>query len=147
MNAAKLGGPVVDKAGQVVGLVVGDTVQASTIVPLEKLRAYVVPKPAGLTAAQAVVRAVAWPQSAIVPELLVATHTAGGARSQKLLGNYLTLENRHDFAALAGSVYSKRLVRVDHAGEGPAQPPDVVLLRPEDHRGRPGTPRTARTPG
>ena len=44
MNAEKLGGPVVDKAGQVVGIVVGDTVPAATIVGVDKLRGYVVPR-------------------------------------------------------------------------------------------------------
>ena len=49
------------------------------------------------------------PQTAIVPELLVAS-TPLAAEVQKLLGNYLTLENRHDFEALQ-ALYSKRLAR------------------------------------
>jgi hypothetical protein len=112
MNTAKLGGPIVDKSGQVIGLVTGDTVQASTIVPLEKLQEYVVPKAAGITPeAGGTCPRSRGPQTATVPDLLVAS-TPLAMESQKLLGNYLTLLNRHDFAGLRQQVYSQRLVRV-----------------------------------
>jgi hypothetical protein len=112
MNSAKLGGPIIDKTGQVVGLVTGDTVQASTIVPLDKLREYVAPKAVSLTAETGgTCPRSRGPQNAMVPELLVAS-TPLAVESQKTLGNYLTLENRHDFAALSQQVYSKRLARV-----------------------------------
>ncbi len=110
MNAAKLGGPVVDKAGQVVGLVVGDTVPASTIVGVDKLRGYVVPNASGITAdADRTCARSRGPQTGIVPELQVAS-TPLAVDAQKLLGSYLTLENRHDFEGLQ-ALYSKRLAK------------------------------------
>ncbi|MEV5962139.1 serine protease [Kribbella sp. NPDC051952] len=110
MNPAKLGGPVVDKAGQVVGLVVGDTVPASTIVGVDKLRGYIatgstdITPEAGGTCEQS-----RGPQAAIVPELQVAGTPLAG-EVQRLLGNYLTLENQRDFRALQ-AVYSQRLAK------------------------------------
>jgi hypothetical protein len=110
MNATKLGGPVVDKAGQVVGVVVGRTVQASTIVPLEKLRGYVAPRSTGITAvAGGSCEESRGPQTAIAPQLLVA-NTALAAEVQELLGNYLTLENKRNFPALQ-ALYSEQLAR------------------------------------
>ncbi|NIK57940.1 trypsin-like peptidase domain-containing protein [Kribbella shirazensis] len=110
MNAAKLGGPVVDKSGGLVGVVVGDTVQASTIVGLGKLRGYLAPAPTGLTvAAGGSCEQSRGPQAAIVPQLQVAG-TAPAVEAQRLLGNYLTLENQKDFRALQ-SLYSKGLAR------------------------------------
>ncbi|MEI8412398.1 MULTISPECIES: S1 family peptidase [unclassified Kribbella] len=107
MNAAKLGGPVVDKAGQVVGVVVGDTVPASTIIGVDKLREYVAPRSAGITARDGTCTQSRGPQSAIVPDLQVAS-TPLAAEAHRLLGNYLTLENQRDFTALQG-LYSKQL--------------------------------------
>ncbi|WP_460664966.1 S1 family peptidase [Kribbella swartbergensis] len=111
MNAAKLGGPVVDKSGRVVGLVTGETVATSTIVPVEKLRQYVAPNAAGLTPEPGgTCERSRGPQTAMVPDLLVAS-TPLAVESQKLLGTYLTLLNRHDFAGLRQQVYSRRLIR------------------------------------
>lgn len=107
MNAGKLGGPVVGKAGQVVGLVVGDTVPASTIVGVDKLRGYVVPRSTGITAGEGTCTASRGPQNGVVPDLQVA-RTPLAAEAQKLLANYLTLENKRNFAALQ-ALYSKRL--------------------------------------
>ena len=110
MNTAKLGGPVVDKAGQLVGLVVGDTVQdqhdraareAARVRRTERRR------PHGRNRAAPVTRS-RGPQNAIVPELLVAAHR-WRSRCRSLLGNYLTLENQHDFDGSCSSCYSKRL--------------------------------------
>jgi Trypsin-like peptidase domain len=110
MNATKLGSPVVDKTGRVVGLVVGDTVRASTIVPLEKLRGYAAPRSAGITAAAGgSCEESRGPQTPIAPELQVA-NTALAAEVQKLLGTYMTLENRRAFAALQ-PWYSEQLAR------------------------------------
>jgi hypothetical protein len=110
MNAAKLGGPIVDKRGQVVGLVTGDTVQASTIVDVGKLRGYVVPKSTGLTPEPGgTCERSRGPQTPIVPELQVA-NTPLAVEAQTVLGSYLSLENRHDFAALQ-AVYSQRLAK------------------------------------
>jgi hypothetical protein len=49
------------------------------------------------------------PQTGIVPELQVAS-TPLAVDAQKLLGTYLTLENRHDFEGLQ-ALYSKRLAK------------------------------------
>jgi hypothetical protein len=100
MNTAKLGGPVVDRSGQLVGVVVGDTVEASTIIPLDELSGYVAPKPTGLTIDNRDTCAASrGPQGAIAPELQVAS-TQLAVEVQKLLGAYLTLENKRDFPAL-----------------------------------------------
>ncbi|MFI6676368.1 serine protease [Kribbella sp. NPDC050470] len=111
LNTAKLGGPVVDKSGQVVGLVTGDTLTTSTIVPLDKLQGYVAAKPVGRTAEPpGTCKRSRGPQTAMLPELLVAA-TPLALESQKALGNFLTLENRHDFPALQQQVYSKAMTR------------------------------------
>ncbi|TDW81641.1 S1-C subfamily serine protease [Kribbella pratensis] len=110
MNAAKLGGPVVDKSGGLIGLVVGRTVQAGTVVGLDKLRGYVAPAPTGLTVAAVGTCAQSkGPQAAIAPVLQVA-NTPLAVEVQRLLGSYLTLENRQDFAALR-PLYSPRFAR------------------------------------
>ncbi|MEU4608739.1 serine protease [Kribbella sp. NPDC023972] len=110
MNTAKLGGPIIGKSGEVVGLVAGDTLATSSIVPLEKLRQYVVPKSTSITPeAGGTCERSRGPQSGMLPDLLVAS-TPLAVESQKLLGNYLTLLNRHDFAGLRQQVYSKRLI-------------------------------------
>jgi len=107
MNAEKLGGPVVDKADQVVGIVVGDTVPAATIVGVDKLRGYVVPRSTGITAGEGRCAASQGPQNGVVPELQVGS-TPLAVQAQKLLADYLTLENKRDFPALQ-ALYSKRL--------------------------------------
>src|SRR3954447_21974046 len=107
MNAAKLGGPVVNESAQLVGLVVGDTVASSTIIGVDKLRQYAAPKPTGLAiGADATCVESRGPQGAIVPELQVA-RTPLALEAQKLLGNYLTLENRRDFPAVQ-PLYSEK---------------------------------------
>ncbi|WP_233712272.1 trypsin-like peptidase domain-containing protein [Kribbella turkmenica] len=106
MSQSKLGGPVVDKSGHVVGLVAGDTAPTSAIVSLDRLRGYVAPEPTGMTAEPGgSCERSRGPQTAVLPELLVAS-TPLALEAQKLLGTYLTLENRHDFEALR-PVYSK----------------------------------------
>jgi hypothetical protein len=110
MNAAKLGGPVVDRSGQLVGLVSGKTVQAATIVPLARLRAYagttatgITPEPGGSCTSSR------GPQQPLAPELMVA-RTALAIEVQKLFAGYLTLENKRDFPALQ-ALYSTRLAK------------------------------------
>jgi hypothetical protein len=110
MNAAKLGGPVVDRSGQLVGLVTGRTVQAATIVPRAGLQGYagaaataVAPEPDGVCEFSK------GPQQPIAPDLLVA-RTALAIEVQKLFASYLTLENKRDFDALQG-IYSTQLAK------------------------------------
>ncbi|MEU8223413.1 serine protease [Kribbella sp. NPDC048915] len=110
MNAAKLGGPVLDKTGALVGLVTGDTVQAATVVPLANLRGYSAQAPTGITVAAAAECAEPkGPQPAVAPQLQVA-RTPLALEAQALLGKYLTLENKHDFGALQ-ELYSKKLAK------------------------------------
>lgn len=110
MNAAKLGGPVVSKSGELVGLVTGDTVQASTIVALSKLRGYVAQAPSGVTVGTLGDCAQSrGPQGAIAPELQVAG-TPLAQEARQLLAGYLTLENQQDFAALQ-ALYSPRYAK------------------------------------
>jgi S1-C subfamily serine protease len=110
MNAAKLGGPVVDRSGRLLGVVTGDTVQTSTIVGLEKVRGYVAPTPTGITAAPGGnCDHSRGPQSVIAPELQVAG-TPLATEAKRLLGNYLTLENQHDFTALQ-ALYTEQLAK------------------------------------
>ncbi|MER7248958.1 serine protease [Kribbella sp. NPDC000426] len=107
MNTAKLGGPVVDKSGSLIGLVTGATVQASAIVPLENLRGYVAVSPSGVTVATAgSCDQSRGPQAAVVPALQVAG-TPLNVEVQQLFGNYVTLENQQDFRSLQ-SLYSAR---------------------------------------
>jgi len=109
MNPAKLGGPVLGRSGEVIGLVVGDTIAASSVVPAAKLRQYVVPSGPALTPEPGgACERSRGPQTAIVPELLVSP-TPLAMEAQRLLGTYLTLMNRHDFGPLR-SFYSKRLL-------------------------------------
>jgi S1-C subfamily serine protease len=110
MNTAKLGGPVVDKSGDLIGLVTGATVQASAIVPLENLRAYVAVAPSGLDLATAgTCDQSRGPQAAIVPALQVAG-TPLNVEVRGLFGNYVTLENQQDFRGLQ-SLYSARFAK------------------------------------
>ncbi|MEU4195841.1 serine protease [Kribbella sp. NPDC026611] len=110
MNASKLGGPVVDKAGQVIGLVVGDTVQASTIVPFGKLQGYAATPPVGVTPeAGGSCTNSRGSQTPIAPELQVA-RTPLGVEVQKLFASYLTLENKRDFRSVQ-ALYSPRLAK------------------------------------
>jgi hypothetical protein len=110
MNTAKLGGPVVDKSGDLIGLVTGATVQASSIVPLQNLRGYVAVAPSGLDVARAgTCEQSRGPQAAIVPALQVAG-TPLNVEVQRLFGNYVTLENQQDFRGLQ-SLYSARFAK------------------------------------
>ncbi|MEV0797446.1 serine protease [Kribbella sp. NPDC050281] len=110
MNTAKLGGPVLDKSGQVVGLVVGDTAATASIVPVARLREYVVPNAPALTPEPGgTCDRSRGPQTPIVPELLV-SKTKLAIEAQGLLGTYLTLMNQHDFSGLRTAYYSKRLL-------------------------------------
>ncbi|WP_350274557.1 serine protease [Kribbella sp. HUAS MG21] len=107
MNPAKLGGAVVDRSGDLVGLVTGDTVQASTVVSLTKLREYVAQAPSGLTVGTpGACPESRGPQSPIAPVLQVAG-TPLAKEVQRLLANYLTLQNRHDFGKVR-AFYSPR---------------------------------------
>ncbi|GAA1141722.1 hypothetical protein GCM10009630_45410 [Kribbella jejuensis] len=110
MNAAKLGGPVLDKSGELVGLVTGATVQAATVVPLAKLREYVAPAPSGITVAAAgTCPNSRGPQGTMAPVLQVAK-TPLALEVQGLLTNYLTLQNKHDFNAVQ-VLYSPQLAK------------------------------------
>jgi len=109
MNAATLGGPVVGKFGAVLGLVVGNTVPASTIVSADKLRRYVPRGSKSITPGDGTCTRSRGPQSAITPELLVA-RTSMSLEVQRLLARYLTLQNRHDFEAVQ-PLYSKQRAR------------------------------------
>jgi hypothetical protein len=110
MNAGKLGSPVLDRTGALVGLVTGDTVQAATVVPLAKLRGYSAQAPTGITVGTAAAcEEPKGPQAGIAPQLQVA-RTPLALETQRLLGEYLTQENRHDFESVQ-PLYSKRLAK------------------------------------
>ena len=121
MNTAELGGPVLDKSGQVIGVVVGlDNVKNSRIVGVDKLRGYVA---RGSTAITAELVSLRPPPPAArrvrgsAPELQVAS-TPLAAEAQRLLAGYFTLQNRHDFQAVQ-SLYSEKLARsLDFRGTG-----------------------------
>ncbi|MFF0270706.1 trypsin-like peptidase domain-containing protein [Kribbella sp. NPDC004536] len=110
MNAAKLGGPVVDKSGELVGLVTGATVQAAAVVPLARLRDYAARTPSGITVAvPGTCPDSHGPQGAVAPELQVAK-TPLAQEVQAMLGNYLTLQNRHQFDQVQ-ALYSPQLAK------------------------------------
>ncbi|MFB6724401.1 serine protease [Kribbella sp. NPDC056345] len=108
MNLGKLGGPVVGRSGQLAGIVTGKTVAESRIAPAAELRGYVaqtdgVPDLGGRCTESR------GPASAVTPKLQVAP-TSLATDAQKMLANYLTLQNRHDFAGVR-AYYSQRLAK------------------------------------
>ncbi|MFK4089075.1 serine protease [Kribbella sp. NPDC020789] len=107
MNAAKLGGPVVAKSGQLVGMVTGTSAADSRIAPLADLRPFVAGDGGVAEEGGRCVES-RGPQSAVNPKLQVAA-TAVATQAQKLLANYLVLQNRHDFAGVR-KFYSPRLL-------------------------------------
>ncbi|MEV8378138.1 trypsin-like peptidase domain-containing protein [Kribbella sp. NPDC056861] len=110
LNATKLGGPVLDTKGRVAGLVTGDTVATAKIVPLGNLRQYSGPQLSGITPEPGgSCGRSRGPQVPIVPELTVANTPLAG-EVQKLLGDYLTTTNKHDFAAIR-ELYSAHLAK------------------------------------
>ncbi|TDD54500.1 serine protease [Kribbella antibiotica] len=108
MNAAKLGGPVFDKSNQVVGMVTGDNLAGSRIVPAATLRALAVRNASGLTPnSGGSCTESRGPQSAVTPVLQVSA-TELAVQAQRTMTNYLTLQNRHDFAGVR-KYYTSRL--------------------------------------
>ncbi|MFC9691711.1 serine protease [Kribbella sp. NPDC056951] len=106
MNLGKLGGPVVSRSGQLVGMVTGDNLAASRIAPAAELRGYVA-QTDGVPDLGGRCEESRGPGSVVTPKLQVAA-TALATDAQKMLANYLTLQNRHDFAGVR-AYYSTRL--------------------------------------
>jgi hypothetical protein len=111
LNATKLGAPALDGSGRVVGLITGDTVPTAKIVPLANLRQYsgtgqpgITPEPGGTCVRSR------GPQLPIVPELTVANTPLAG-EAQKLIGDFMTTTNKHDFSALR-ALYSAGLAKI-----------------------------------
>ena len=97
MNTAELGGPVLDKSGQVIGVVVGDNVRTSRIVGVEKLRGYVATQlDRDHRRTRGSCRRSRGPQSRGRAGAAGREHAVGG-EAQRLLAGYFTLQNRHDF--------------------------------------------------
>ncbi|GAA1574355.1 hypothetical protein GCM10009789_29790 [Kribbella sancticallisti] len=110
LNQTKLGSPVLDKSGRVLGLITGDTVPTAKVVPLSRLRQYVVPDAPAVTAEPGgTCERSRGPQVPITPELLVANTPLAG-EAQSVLGNYLTTMNKHDFGAVR-EFYTPRLAK------------------------------------
>lgn len=110
LNSTKLGSPILDKSGQVIGLVTGDTVPSAQVVPLSRLRQYVVPQAAVISPEPGgTCERAKGPQTAITPELQVA-NTPLAREAQAALGGYLTMMNKHDFEKARG-LYTKRLAK------------------------------------
>lgn len=104
--AGSLGAPLFDKDGRLIGLVVGDTVASSKVIPLDQLRQYaggsapLPPEPDGTCPARG-------PQTPVEPDLAVANTPLAG-EVQQALGAYLDALNKHDFVAMHDT-YSRRL--------------------------------------
>lgn len=108
MNAAKLGGPVLAKSGEVVGMVTGDSLPAAKIIPVSTLRPFAVRGAQGLTShSGGTCTESRGPQSTLTPALQVSA-TPLAVQAQRTLTNYLTLQNRHDFVGVR-KFYSARL--------------------------------------
>ncbi|TDC21126.1 serine protease [Kribbella albertanoniae] len=107
MNSAKLGGPVVAKSGQLVGMVTGTSAADSRIATVADLRPFVAGV-GGVAEEGGDCAESRGPQGAVNPKLQVAA-TALATQAQKLLANYLVLQNRHDFVGVR-KFYSPRLV-------------------------------------
>ena len=129
VGAGSLGAPMFDSRGQLIGLVTGDTVASSKVVPLDALRPYVgtgasiPPEPVGTCQARG-------PQAPVEPELAVANTPLAG-EAQQVLGAYLDALNKHDFIAM-GETYSDRLAKtsgpkVDAQKHGTSYAFDAVI--------------------
>ncbi|TDU82399.1 trypsin-like peptidase [Kribbella voronezhensis] len=106
LDPASLGAPVLNRTGQVVGLVTGNTVASSKIIGLDEVRRYagaapdVAAEPAGTCLARG-------PRTAVQPELGVAASPLA-AEVQRLFTSYFKALNQHDFLAMRDT-YSKEL--------------------------------------
>jgi S1-C subfamily serine protease len=108
LNSTKLGSPVLDKSGQVIGLVTGDSVPTAAVIPLSRLREYVVPGAAEITPEPGgTCDRAKGPQTAVVPDLQVAK-TPLAVEAQGRLSGYLTTMNQHEFGKVR-DFYTKRL--------------------------------------
>jgi hypothetical protein len=98
LDPAALGAPVVDRNGQVIGLVTGNTVASSKIIGLDEVRRYagaapgVAAEPAGSCLARG-------PRTPVQPELTVAA-SPPAAEVQRLFTSYFKALNQHDFLAM-----------------------------------------------
>jgi hypothetical protein len=108
LGGGSLGAPMFDPRGRMIGLVTGDTVASSKVVPLDALRQYagtgapIIPEPVGTCQARG-------PQAPVEPDLSVANTPLAG-EVQQTLGAYLDALNKHDFVAM-GKTYSDRLAK------------------------------------
>ncbi|MFC5263427.1 serine protease [Kribbella qitaiheensis] len=108
LNPTKLGSPVLDKSGQVVGLITGNTVADATVVPLARLRQYSGSGAEGITPElDGSCQRARGPQITMTPDLVVA-NTALAGESLAVLRGYLTAMNKHDFRGIR-TLYSTRL--------------------------------------
>ena len=98
LDPASLGAPVLDRNGQVTGLVTGNTVASGKVIGLDDVRRYagstpgVAPEPLGKCAARG-------PRTAVQPALAVAASPLA-SEMQRLFGSYFKALNQHDFLAM-----------------------------------------------
>jgi len=111
-----LGAPVLDNRGRVFGLVTGETVGISRVVPLERLRSYagaqpqLTPEPLG-RCGQA--RGPQTPQNPV----LTSANTPLAGEALQTLSTYLNQLNRHDFVAMREMYAPNLLERIPLDGD------------------------------
>jgi len=98
LDPASLGAPVLNRNGQVTGLVTGNTVASGKVIGLDEVRRYAGSEP-GVTAEPAGACLSRGPRTAVQPSLGVA---AGPLASevQRLFTSYFKALNQHDFLAM-----------------------------------------------
>ncbi|MEU0095210.1 serine protease [Kribbella sp. NPDC006257] len=106
LDPASLGAPVLDRNGQVTGLVTGNTVAAGKVIGLDDLRRYAGSAP-GVAAEPTGTCSARGPRSAVQPSLSVPV-TALATEIQRLFASYLKALNQHDFLAMQDT-YSREL--------------------------------------
>jgi hypothetical protein len=98
LDPASLGGPVVDRNGQVTGLVTGNTVASGKVIGLDEVRRYAGSAP-GVSAEPAGTCSARGPRIAVQPALAVAGSPLA-SEIQLLFGSYFKALNQHDFLAM-----------------------------------------------
>jgi hypothetical protein len=105
LDPASLGAPVLDRNGQVTGLVTGNTVASGKVIGLDEVRRYAGSAPG--VAAEATGKCSArGPRTAVQPALTVAASPLA-SEIQQLFGSYLKALNQHDFLAMQDT-YSRQ---------------------------------------
>ena len=98
LDPASLGAPVLNRYGQITGLVAGNTVASGKVIGLDEVRRYAGSEP-GVTAEPTGACLSRGPRTAVRPSLSVAASSLA-SEVQRLFTSYLKALNQHDFLAM-----------------------------------------------